>query len=241
MRYKKYDRDADHAYTFGVFPTVELLTYQTTHVREVLIASKGEKNEGVNKIIAQCEALRLPIEVNDKLIDRIAPKENTYAIGVFEKYRSVLNPHADQVVFAQPSDMGNLGTNLRTLLGFGITQVALIRPAVDLFDPRVIRASMGALFRITCDYFESFDLYHAANPLTLYPLMTDGAIALHDARFESPFALIFGNESSGLPPSFRDLGQSITIPHLPTIDSLNLSMAVGIAVYEATKSHLSPR
>lgn len=240
MRYKKYDRDSEYAYTFGVFPTLELLTYQAIRVREVLITSKGEKNEGIQKMIAQCQMLGTPIEVNDKLIERIAPKENTYAIGVFEKYSSRLDPRSDQVVFAQSSDMGNLGSNLRTLLGFGITQLALIRPSADIFDPRVIRASMGALFRMSFEYFDSFTAYHEANPLHCYPFMTDGAISLHEAQFESPFALIFGNESSGLPSAYHALGTSITIPHLPTIDSLNLSMAVGIAVYEATKRRFSP-
>jgi TrmH family RNA methyltransferase len=65
--------------------------------------------------------------------------------------------------------------------------------------------------------------------------MTGGRTSLTLARFEPPFALIFGNESSGLPADYLSLGTSITIPHGHQIDSLNLTIAVGIGLYEATK------
>ena len=122
---------------------------------------------------------------------------------------------------------------LRSLLGFGFHNLALVKPAADIFDPRVVRASMGALFQINFAYFESFEDYRAACQHSLYLFMTDGETALNEASFEPPFALIFGSESSGLPDSYRSLGTSVTIPHSSAIDSLNLSVAIGIGLYEA--------
>ena len=53
---------------------------------------------------------------------------------------------ANHVVLVNPGDMGNMGTIIRTMLGFNYSNLAIIKPGVDVFDPRVIRASMGALF-----------------------------------------------------------------------------------------------
>lgn len=234
MRWKKYDKDAPHAYAFGVFPTLELLRYQTRRVVEVLLHSQGERNEGIDKINALCEHARIPCTVDDKQVERLSPKENTYAIGVFQKYYPHLDPDTNHLVLVNPGDMGNLGTIIRTMLGFGVSHLALIRPAVDIFDPRVMRASMGAAFQLAFQYFESFDAYHAAFvPHHVYPFMTDGAVSLPEANFQPPFALVFGSESSGLPPAYHTYGTSVRIPQRPAIDSLNLSVAVGIALYAA--------
>lgn len=236
MQLKKYTHDAPYSYTFGVFPTLELLRYQPKFAEQVLIHSAGERNEGVEKMRALCSTARIPITRDDKLVERLSPKDNTYAIGVFKKYRLALDAHADHVVLVNPSDMGNLGTTLRTMVGFGITNLALIKPAVDIFDPRAIRASMGALFQVNFAYYETFNDYHIAFGHNAYPFMTDGSVSIHQAEFRSPFALVFGNESSGLTPGYHALGTTVTIPHRPAIDSLNLSVAIGIAVCGATKN-----
>jgi len=63
--------------------------------------------------------------------------------------------------------------------------------------------------------------------------MLDGSVMLEEAvdRLEKPYALVFGNEGSGLPPEFAQMGQAVRIPHNDKIDSLNLSIAVGIGAY----------
>ena len=67
----------------------------------------------------------------------------------------------------------------------------------------------------------------------LYPFMLDGSVMLEEAtaKVQSPYALVFGNEGSGLPPEFAEMGQAVRIPHNDKIDSLNLSIAVGIGAY----------
>jgi TrmH family RNA methyltransferase len=239
MRLKKYDRDSGLTYTFGVFPTLELIQHQAQHTQEVLLHSSGEPNEGVDKLKALCQQLNIHLSADDKLVERLAAKDNTYAIGVFKKYQATLEAQANHLVLVNPSDMGNLGTILRTMLGFSVCNLALIKPAADIFDPRAIRASMGALFQIKFAYYESFEAYQKAFTHHLYPFMTDGAVPLGEAQFEPPFALVFGNESSGLPDGFRGIGTSVSIPQSAAIDSLNLPVAIGIALYEATQTHAS--
>lgn len=233
MRLKKYTRDEAHAYTFGVFPTLELLLHRAEVVEEVLLHTDAAKNEGAGKIRTLCEAQRIPYSTDDKLVERLSAKENTYAVGVFRKYQAALEGTADHVMLVNPADMGNLGTIIRTMLGFGVRNLALIRPAADIFDPRVIRASMGALFQVQFEYFESVDAYQSVYQQHLYPFLTDGQVSLREVRFERPFTLVFGSESSGLPEHFRTMGSSVTIPQSAAIDSLNLATAVAVALYAA--------
>ncbi len=233
MRLRKYERDDSHAYTFGVFPTLELIQHQPDTVSEVLLHSAGVRNEGIAKIKALCQQLGIRISVDDKLVERLESKDNTYAIGVFQKYEAALNAESNHVLLVNPSDMGNLGTTLRTMLGFGFRDLVVIKPAVDMFDPRSIRASMGALFQVNFAYYDSLEAYRAQFLHALYPFMTNGDVGLHEATFTPPYTLVFGSESSGLPDTYRKVGTSVTIPQTKAIDSLNLSVAIGIALYTA--------
>lgn len=230
---KRYKKDFDHSYTFGVFPTLELLHHAPEHVASILIHSKGERNEGVQKIQQLASLRRIPIETNDKAIDRISTQENNWAVGVFRKYDAALDPHANHVVLVNPSDMGNLGTILRTMLSFGVTDLSLIRPAVDIFDPRAVRASMGALFQARFEYFDDFADYARRFDHALYPFITGTHQSIHNAPFKAPYTLIFGNESAGLPDDFREIGTPVGIPITDRVDSLNLAIAVGIGLYAA--------
>lgn len=233
---KKYKKEYGHSYSFGVFPTLELLQARPEHMARVLISLRGGKNEGVRKLEEMCRRRHIATEVNERLIERISSKENHYAIGIFRKYTQELDAGANHVVLVNPSDMGNLGTIARTMLGFGVADLALVKPAADIFDPRVVRASMGAIFKMRFRYFDTFEEYKEGyTHHNLYPFMTGGTVALDEARFEQPYSLTFGNESSGLPDEYAQLGTSITIRHSSTIDSLSLPLAVGIAMYAATR------
>ena len=168
----------------------------------------------------------------------MSKKDNCFAIAIIKKYPSVLND-GNHVVLVNPGDMGNMGTIIRTMLGFGYNDLAIIRPGVDVFSPRVIRSSMGAVFNINFAYYDSFDEYLAKYPdRNIYPLMLKGAENIH--RFKIPekkYSLVFGNESSGLPDEYLNYGQSIFIPHTDKIDSLNLSMALGITLCYFSKDN----
>ena len=239
---KPYKKDHDYSYTLGVFLTIELLIHKPEKVISVLLSSQAEKNTGVTKIIELCELNSIPVEVNDRIIARLSPKENCYALGILEKYALAVEPHKNHVVLVNPMDSGNLGTIFRTCLGFGIKNLVIIRPSVDPFDPKTIRASMGALFSVNFTQFDHFQSYMEQYPgQELYPFMLEAKKSLHDVEtfMKSPFSLVFGNESSGLPAEFSRYGTSVVIPHSNDIDSLNLSMAVGLALYSFTKQNFS--
>lgn len=235
VKLRAYKKDFDYSYTIGVFPTLELLEHQPEQVLKVLLSSRGETNVGVARIRELCAARDIPVEIADRAISRLAHSGKSYAVGVFRKYNSSLGPAANHVVLVNPSDSGNLGTIIRTMLGFGLTDLGIVRPAVDAFDPKVVRASMGALFRLHFRYFDEFDAYTRQFCHHLYPFMTDGRYTLGDVTFEEPFALVFGSEGAGLPAKFHRTGTSVRIPQTDQVDSLNLAVSVGIALYEASR------
>ncbi len=97
---------------------------------------------------------------------------------------------------------------------------------------------MGALFNINFSYYDSFDGYlHEFKNHNLYPFMLQSKFKINEVNFKNPFSLIFGNEATGLSSEFSEIGQSVVIPHSNLIDSLNLPIAVSIAIYESTKNN----
>ena len=234
-RLVRYRKESASSYAEGVFATLELLAARARAVERVLLSSRGDANEGVAKIRAACARIGVPTDVDDRTLERLTPRESHLAIGVFRKYEMELDAAADHLVLVSPSDMGNLGTIARASVAFGVRDLALVRPAADAFDPRTVRASMGALFRTSFEYFDSFAAYADRFARPVYAFMTDGTARIDRARFAAPCALVFGNESSGLPLVFRELGTSIAIPQSDAVDSLSLPAAVAVALYERAR------
>jgi TrmH family RNA methyltransferase len=231
---KRYQKDFDFSYSFGVYPTLELIHFQPERVLGVLIHSRGEDNTGIQKIKQISLKLGIDLIQKDQLVEKIAPRGNTYAIGVFQKYPNQLNQLENHIVLVHPSSMGNLGTIMRSMLAFGERNLALIEPAADPFDPKTVRASMGSIFQLFVQSFQDFSTYREMNKKhALYPLMTDGSVSLPDVEFKKPYGLVFGEESSGLPEVFKEYGTSIRIPQSSSVDSLNLALSVGISLYQS--------
>lgn len=233
MDIKSYKKSFDYSYAFGMFPTMELIQSKPDKVIKVLVSSHY-KSESDADIFELCKKYNIRTEINDKAINRISDKENNYVVGVFYKYDCDLNSGGSHIVLVNPSNMGNMGTIIRTLTGFGLSDLSIISPGVDVFDPKVLRASMGSLFRINFKYYDSFDAYkEKLNNRKIYTFMLDGAKSLKDVRHDNNelFSLVFGNEATGLDSSFSSVGTSVFIKHTDRIDSLNLTIAAGIAMY----------
>ena len=230
-----YKSDLDYSYAPGIFPAMECLTHRPEQVRRVLVHSAAAGREGADKLKEKAEALGVRVEEADRALARISGKENCYAAAVFEKFEDAPDPGEPHIVLHNPGDSGNVGTILRTALGFGIEDVALIRPCVDLFDPRTVRASMGSLFRLRVKVYDRFEDYRAAYPeRKLYPFMLDASAPLQDAAKDLPpvWTLVFGNEGRGLPAEFAGMGQAVRIESNEKVDSLNLAIAAGVGIYQ---------
>ncbi len=237
----KYKKQNSYSYSFGSFPTFELLQTKPEIIEMILVHS-DINTEIQNKLAFECKMAGVKIIQSNRHIEKIRNKDNCIMIGVFKKYHCKLAHNDNHVVLVNPSDTGNLGTIIRSCVGFGINNLAIIEPAVDIFHPKVVRASMGAVFKMNFEYFSCFSRYDQeyGNERAYYPFMLNGVYRL--GTFEHPgnksYSLIFGNEASGLDDSYLKIGKSVVISHAHSIDSLNLSLAVGIGIYEFGKSAL---
>lgn len=231
-----YKRSLDYSYAPGLFPCMEAVTKKKEWVRRVLVSSSAT-GEGIEKLLKICDENRIRVEQADKALSRISGKENCFAAAVFAKRQRDLQP-GKHIVLHHISDAGNLGTILRAALGFGYKDIAIIKPAVDCFDPHTVRASMGALFSLRIREYDDFDDYRNEFPdQYLYPFMLQGSIPLDDAvkQKKTPYSIIVGNEGSGLPLSFMEIGTPVRIRQSDEIDSLNLSVAASVGMYEFSK------
>ncbi|MBR1797375.1 MAG: TrmH family RNA methyltransferase [Clostridiales bacterium] len=236
MKVSSYKSDGDITYTLGATVTMEFLNMRPELVEYVYIHPKFNSEDTLAKIEAICGARGIGVEVSEKPFNILSKKGNCFVIAVIRKVQENLE-EGNHVVLVNPSDAGNMGTIIRSCAGFGIKDIAVIGPAVDMYDPKTIRASMGAKARVRMELFAEFGEYEARfQGNRLYPFMLDGSTLLQETTIETPFSLVFGNEATGLPGYFRDKGQPVRIEHTDNIDSLNLPTAAGIALYEATKA-----
>lgn len=238
--WKRYRAKSEISYSFGTFPTLEMLKNRADAAEAVLM-HPDLTAEPKEKLRQTCLEAGVPCLENAKAVERLRDKENCTVIGVFRKYTDSLLENTNHVVLVNPGDAGNLGTIIRSCVGFGIRDIAVIEPAADHFHPKVIRASMGSIFTARMMRFADFEVYRRVYGETriCYPFMLDGEHRLgtfsHPA--DIPFSLVFGNEASGLDARFRNIGRSVVIEHTDSIDSLNLALAAGIGLYEFSKEN----
>jgi TrmH family RNA methyltransferase len=226
---QKYSKDLDYSYTEGFFPTFEMIQFKRDAFRMVYVSSDAVDSDGYQKLKSIVPADK--IVVSDKAFNKIASKENAHVIGVFSKFDNTLDPKENHLVMVNPSDMGNLGNAMRSLLAFGYHDLALITPCADKFNPKVVRASMGALFKIRIEEFSSFDEYISKYPREFYPFVLDTSKPLHEVTFQKPCSLVFGNEATGLPPEIHN-HNNVRIEQSDEVDSLNLTTSIAIGLYE---------
>ncbi|KGK86894.1 rRNA methyltransferase [Desulfosporosinus sp. HMP52] len=136
-------------------------------------------------------------------------------------------------------DPGNLGTILRTALAAGVSNVCLTPGTVDLYNPKVLRSTMGAIFSLVLLPGQSpEDILSFCRNQNLNVLMGDvQGTPIYQAKLaDGPLAIIVGNEGKGPSQSFREADiQRITIPMAQEVESLNVAMATGILLYEVVR------
>jgi TrmH family RNA methyltransferase len=133
-------------------------------------------------------------------------------------------------------DPGNLGTILRTLAWFGGFRCLLSPASVDPYNPKVVRASMGAIFSVPIEIDVGIDQLVARQPRAA--LLDASGTTITDPHFKGFDCYVFGNEARGLPNELiAQLGGAIFSIHgRGPMESLNVSTAVNLCVYELLRS-----
>lgn len=135
-----------------------------------------------------------------------------------------------QLVLDGIQDPGNLGTIIRLADWFGIEQIICNEDTVDVYNPKVIQASMGSFLRVNVVY-DDIHNFLKESPHSVIGTDMEGD-NLYEYAFPEKFSLVLGNEGNGIRPATEQLlTQKITIPRFGksrATESLNVSMAAGI-------------
>jgi len=140
-------------------------------------------------------------------------------------------------------DPGNLGTILRTALAAGANAVILPPETVDPYSPKVIRAAMGAHFKLPILPMDWEQIHHLADTehLTLYLTDSSGGQSHHEANLQAPLALIIGGEAHGAGQIAQTLAnQHVTIPMAGGVESLNSAIAAAVLMFEVVHQRQYP-
>ncbi len=130
------------------------------------------------------------------------------------------------------ADPGNLGTLVRTAVGFGFDALFLRADAVDLFNPKTVRASKGALFHLPYAYgnVEDIALFAKQHAFHLYLADAHGT-PLTAMTLSLPLLLVLGSEARGISPALKEVGTALAIPLAAHIESLNVACAGAILMH----------
>lgn len=143
------------------------------------------------------------------------------------------------VVLENIQDPGNLGTILRAGEGAGIDGVIMTRETADLFNPKVIRATMGSIYRVP--YFYTDDIQASiielkSRGINVYAAHLSDSVCYDEPDYQKGTAFLIGNEGNGLKKETADSAtQYIKIPMQGQVESLNAAIATSILMYEAAR------
>lgn len=136
-------------------------------------------------------------------------------------------------------DPGNLGTMIRTAEAAGIDAIITDRSTVDVYNPKVIRSTMGGIFRmkvIYSDDFEAFLKKARSRGIRLFGAILDGSTDYRKCDYKGSIGILIGNEGNGLSASVREMVDvKISIPMEGKVESLNAAVAAALIMYEAIR------
>ncbi len=142
-------------------------------------------------------------------------------------------------------DPGNLGTIVRTAEAAGATGILLSSTCADLYNPKTIRSTMGAIYRMPFSYTEDFEealLTLQKKGLRLFAAHLEGSTLYDEEDYSGPTALLIGNESRGLTERIAALADvRIRIPMEGQTESLNAAAAAAVLLYEGNRQRRSVR
>jgi len=183
-------------------------------------------------------------EVDKKLFSRIAYREDTEGItGIFKIRKSsletiVLSQNPLLIVLESVEKPGNLGAVLRTADAANVDAIIICDPVIDLYNPNVIRSSIGCIFSkqvVVCPSYDAICWLKSKN-ITIYSAALTAKKFYHQTDFTKPAAIALGTEANGLSDIWlTQCTEQIKIQMLGKIDSLNVSNATAILVFEALR------
>lgn len=222
--------------------------------REIELAIKGNyqletilflpelitENE-INKLVKSKVEL---IEITKEVYQKLAYRDTTEGILAIAKTKTLslndlkLPENALILVMESIEKPGNIGAMLRTCDAANIDAVIIANPKTDLYNPNIVRSSVGCLFtnQIASDTTENVIQFLKDKKIAIFGATLQNSNFYHTQDYTTASALVVGTEATGLTQAWRDNAtQNIIIPMQGEIDSMNVSVASAILLFEAKR------
>ena len=185
------------------------------------------------------------IEISKEVYEKLAHRETTEGILAVAKTKShsiadlKLETKNPLILVAEaPEKPGNIGALLRTADAANVDAVIIANPKTDLYNPNIIRSSVGCVFTnqiTTGSTSEIIDFLKYKN-IKIYCAALKASVEYHSQDFTKSSAIVVGTEATGLSNEWlENSAQNIIIPMQGEIDSMNVSVAAGILIFEAKR------
>ena len=245
LKDKKY-RDESNEYIIEGVKLIEEAVKENAKIKKIIVCEDTTRTYEIPTNVMLEIAKYECIYVTDKIFASITQVTNPQGImAIIEK--NIGNTEIDYsqdiiVVLDDVQDPGNLGTILRTVDSIGLDQIIVSKETADAFNPKVVRSTMGAIFRIKIIEVEDLkqmikEMKKHHYKLMVTSLQTEDSI--YDIEFRKKI-IVIGNESNGVSKEIQDMAdEKAKIPMLGKTESLNASVAAGIVMYEYVRQKLN--
>ena len=229
-------------------------TFLIEGFREIELATKGgyilETLLFVPEIISEEQLQKFEkfahslISISKEVYQKLAYRDTTEGILAVAKSKTFalsdlkLPKNPLLLVAEAPEKPGNIGAMLRTADAANLDAVIIANPKSDMFNPNIVRSSVGCLFtnQIAVGTTKEIIAFLIENDISFYAATLQNSSSYHLQDFTKPTALVVGTEATGLSEEWRDAAtQNIIIPMQGEIDSMNVSVAAAILIYEAKR------
>ncbi len=210
------------------------------YVSESFLKKEGELETACKERLKKISYEVVSDDVYKKMSDTVTPQGILCVIAIKEASLQDMLKTTDKPLFVlleNLQDPGNLGTIMRTAEGAGVTGVILSKDCVDIYNPKVIRSTMGSIYRVPHFYAE--DLCGVIEQIkekgiNVYAAALDSSEIYDTYSYKEPSAFLIGNEGNGLKPeTIAAAGKCCYLPMEGQVESLNASVAASILMYEA--------
>lgn len=185
------------------------------------------------------------IITNEKVLSKISetktPPPIIASVRMLKNDINSIDKNAQLIIILENiKDAGNLGTIIRTAAAFGVNGIILSGECVDLYSPKVIRSSVGNIFKIPVYISKSFkEIKQYFNKSTFYATSVDETkplLKINEIKFKKPSVIIFGSEADGITDEvLKSSDFCVTIPMKDNVESLNLAVSTGVVLYEFSR------
>lgn len=185
------------------------------------------------------------VEVSSEVYQRLAYRESTQGLLAIAKTKDLaldqleFNRKAPLILVAEaPEKPGNIGALLRTADAASVDAVIIANPKTDLYNPNIIRSSVGCVFTTQIAFGSTTEIieFLKKQNINIYCAALQASVDYHTQDYTKPTAIVVGTEATGLSDEWlENATQNIIIPMQGQIDSMNVSVAAGILIFEAKR------